>query len=98
MVTPDTQNAASDTQPRKPGGLSTGVTALDHANVPLLFGAVVALVVLLIGYWMENRYVVLGGGFGVVAMALSWVIVAWLSLVKSFLNWFRSRDGRRGPD
>ena len=70
--------------------------ALDRANVPILFGAVVALVVLLIGYWMEHRYVVLAGGLGIAVMALSWVLVAWLSLIKSFFNWFSSRDGRRG--
>ena len=71
--------------------------ALDRANVPILFGAVVALVVLLIGYWMEHRYLVLAGGFGVAVMALSWVLIAWLSLIKSFFNWLSSRDGRQGP-
>ena len=97
MATPDTPNARSDAQPQPAGRLSAEMIALDRANVPILFGAIVALVVLLIGYWMEHRYVVLAGGFGVVVMALSWVLVAWLSLIKSFFNWFRSRHGRRGP-
>ena len=96
MATPETPNAPSDAQPRKTGGLSAGMIALDRANVPILFGAVVALLVLLIGHWMEHRYVVLAGGFGVAVMALSWILIAWLSLIKSFFNWVNSRHGRRG--
>ena len=76
---------------------SVDMTTLDRAGVPLLLGAVAALAVLLIGYWIENRYVVLVGGFGVSVMALSWVLVASLSLFKSFFSWFNSRGGPRSP-
>jgi uncharacterized membrane protein len=85
----------SGAQQRKTRAPSNEMIALDRANVPLLLGAVVALLVLLIGYWIEHRYVVLAGGFGVFVMALSWVLIAWLSLFKSFFNWLNSRPGRR---
>lgn len=70
--------------------------ALDRASILALLGAVVALLIVLIGYWIDYKSLVLAGGIGVCAMSLLWVLVAWVSLSGSLLRWISSRRGRRG--
>ncbi len=110
MTTPETQGVSVDEhnpptvheRPSGPGDRerlasvpSNALVALDRFNIPLLLGAVVGLLVLLIGYWTENRYLVLAGGFGVLAMAMSWVLIAWLAMTRTFVRWLSSRRSPR---
>ena len=110
MTTPETQGVSLDDnnpptvrqRPSGPGGREqragvpgNALVALDRFNIPLLLGALVGLLVLLIGYWTEHRYLVLAGGFGVLAMAMSWVLIAWLTIIRSFFRWLSSRHSPR---
>ena len=110
MTTPETQGTSLDVgntssgrpdlsgpgvRQRNGAAPANEVVALDRASILFLLGAVVALLVLLIGYWIDHKHLVLAGGIGVCAMVLLWVLAAWVSLSGSLLRWLRSRHGRQ---
>ena len=104
MVAPETQGSSLDAGntssgrsdlPRSGAPPDRDPVALDRASILALLGAVVALLVVLIGYWIDYKSLVLAGGIGVCAMSLLWVLVAWISLSGSLLRWISSRRGRQ---
>ena len=101
MAAPETQRPSVDAGNPLPthetkSGSDNELAAIGRFNIPLLLGAVVGLLVLLIGYWTEHLYLALAGVFGVLVMTALWVLHAWLILIRSFSHWFSSRRGSRG--